>query len=136
MGYSSCIKSLFGFPRELLEMVPISQEQKVLMAQQARMFVEMVNEELSKFEAFQIVVLSIMSVLIVQYGFKITMWLKENLTIENVKTQGFRLSAKLIPQVKAHIEKEMAKMEVDCVKKYSDIRRDVALTKLPNEGKS
>ena len=61
------------------------------------MFVEMVNEELSKFEAFQIVVLSIMSVLIVQYGFKITMWLKENLTIENVKTQGFRLSAKLIP---------------------------------------
>lgn len=97
MGYSCCIKSLFGFPRELLEMVPISQEQKVLMAEQARMFVEMVNEELSKFEAFQIVVLSIMSVLIVQYGFKITMWLKENLTIENVKTQGFRLSAKLIP---------------------------------------
>jgi len=27
-------------------------------------------------------------------------------------------------------------MEVDCVKKYSDIRRDVALTKLLHEGKS
>jgi len=64
------------------------------------------------------------------------MWLKDNLSLDNIKTQGFRLAAKLIPQVKAHIKKELDKMEADCIKKYSDIRKDVALTSIPNEGKS
>lgn len=96
----------------------------------------MVNMELEKFDAFQIVVLSVFTVLMIQYGFNFYMWLRENLNIENIKTQGFRIAAKLIPQVKAHIEKELSKMEADCIKKYSDIRKDVALTTIPVEGKS
>lgn len=96
----------------------------------------MVNVELAKFDPFQIVVMSICAVLISQYGYMFSMWLKENFSLENIKTQAFRLAAKLIPQVKAHIKKELDKMEADCVKKYSDIRREVALTYIPQDGLS
>jgi hypothetical protein len=97
MGYCCYIKALFGMPSELLQMIPISSDQKVLIMEQTRMLVEQINLGLSKFDAFQIVVISVMAVLVLQFSFKITMWLKENLNFENLKTYGFRLAAKLIP---------------------------------------
>ena len=136
MGYCCFLNALFGKPGEILQKLPISQEMKENIAGQVRMLVEFVNMELEKFDAFQIVVISVFAVLICQYGYGFYIWSKENLNQDNIKTQGFRLAAKLIPQVKAHIKKELDKMEADCVKKYSDIRRDVALTTIPNNGLS
>jgi hypothetical protein len=136
MGYCCVINAIFGIPGEILKVMPLSQEQKMHIMEQSKLLIQTVNQELEKFDAFQIVVLSVLTVLVIQYGYKFTMWIKENLNFENIKTQGFRIAASLIPQVKAHIEKELHKMEEDCVKKYSDIRRGVALTKLPIDGKS
>jgi len=68
MGYTCCINALFGKPGELLQKLPISQELKVQIAEQTRMVVELVNMELEKFNAFQIVVISVLAVLFIQYG--------------------------------------------------------------------
>ena len=136
MGYTCCIGALFAYPGKLLEMLPLSEDMKALITEQTKMAVDQVNEGLVKFTPFQLIVVSVLGLLAIQYCVKLMVWLRENLSLENVKTQGFRLAAKIIPQVKAHIEKEMNKMEVDCVKKYSDIRRDYALTKLPKNGLS
>ena len=85
MGYCCYINALFGMPDKFLQMIPISADQKVLIMEQTRMLVEQINLELAKFDAFQIVVLSVMAVLVLQNGFKLTMWCKENLSIENIK---------------------------------------------------
>ena len=50
------------------------------------MMVEQINMGLERFDSFQVVVLSIMAVLVLQFGLKVTMWMRENLSIENIKT--------------------------------------------------
>lgn len=67
-------------------MVPISEDQKILIIEQTRMMVEQINIGLERFDSFQVVVLSIMAVLVLQFGLKVTMWMRENLSIENIKT--------------------------------------------------
>jgi hypothetical protein len=67
-------------------MVPISDDQKILIIEQTRMMVEQINMGLERFDSFQVVVLSIMAVLVLQFGLKVTMWMRENLSIENIKT--------------------------------------------------
>ena len=77
--------------------------------------------------------ISILSVLFIQYGLRFISWFRESCNLENIKATGFRLASTYIPQVKAHIDKELENLRVDSVKKYVERRKD-ALRSLPAKG--
>jgi sphinganine-1-phosphate aldolase len=98
--------------------------------------VEICNDKLTGLQPYQIVVLSVLAVVMIQYSLSFAEWMRENCNIQNIKSAGFKFAAAYIPQVKAHIDGELEKLRVDSVKKYGDKRKGVALYELPNKGTS
>ena len=131
MGFSCCIKH---YVKELIAIVPLTDDQKKLIAVYTREVAEQINEQLTGLEPFQIMLITIFGVLFMQYGLNFMTWAKENCSIENIKSAGFRFASTYIPQVKNHIDMELEKLRVDSVKKYGG-RRKGALKVLPKEGK-
>jgi sphinganine-1-phosphate aldolase len=53
----------------------------------------------------------------------------------DVKAALFRFAKKHIPQVRAHVDKELDKMRVECVTKYRESRIATALYNMPQDGR-
>jgi hypothetical protein len=59
--------------------------------------VEICNDKLTGLQPYQIVIISVLAVLTAQYSLCFAEWMKENCSIQNIKSAGFKFAATYIP---------------------------------------